>query len=160
MNAPQQPPQSYPAPRKKKRRWLTILAWVIILLIVFSLFGEDEYEEPNYGNAFAPPSAQGGGNLTGSGEVGSAQFSDAVGEILAGGGLTSGGGFSGGSSGGHYGGAYQDAYQEVLRWTEEDWEKFWSFMYQNLSEETYSYLTQLDEEMLIEVAVEVYLPNR
>ena len=160
------PPQFHSASRhkeKKKRKWPYILIGAIVIFVLISLFmgGDDG---PGYENAFAPPSEQGGGQF-GTGGGGS-QFSSAVNQIIEGGAAGSGSGSFGGGSGsggsfdGGYGGTYTDAYNEILNWTEYDWEMFWTFMYENLDEETYLYITQVNDDILIQLATEVYIPNR
>jgi len=158
-------PQFQSPPRKKKKTWLFILVGVIILIILISLFSDDESvnEGSGLGNAFAPPSAEIGNSQTFPQDVNSSRFSDAVNNILAGGGNFDGEDYSGGSGetvdsfSGDYGINYAEAYNEIIYWTDEEWDVFFTFMQTNFGNEAVSCLASMDAEQLIHVTVEICL---
>ncbi|GHU61445.1 hypothetical protein AGMMS49983_01170 [Clostridia bacterium] len=125
---------------------------VVAVIYVGYLLLFDEPEIPDYGNAFAPPSAQSGSEQTGSRESGSSQFSDALDEILAGGGFA---GHAGSGETAPGGADSDDAYYEFYDWTDEEWEMFFSYLAETLDEDELNYLLSLDDEELMSFMIEV-----
>ena len=134
--------------RAKKRKWPWVLAGIALLFFLVWFFTGDEYEVPDYGNAFAPNQAQGiqGGN--------SSQFSAALDAIREGDGFAGHAGTGTGTSGG--GSDYQDdIYAAIYNWTDDDWEDFWNIMYEYLDDDEMAYIINLDEDELIELVVSI-----
>lgn len=148
-------------PLKKKGRLGCVLKVIfvviaicvaVVVIYVGYLLLFDEPEIPDYGNAFAPPSAQNGNEQTGPWGGGSSQFSDALDEILAGGGFASHAGSGETAPGGAYS---DDAYYEFYDWTDEEWEMFFTYLAETLDEDELNYLLSLDDEELMSFMIEV-----
>ena len=161
------PPQfSASPPRKKKKKWPIVLAVVVVILILSALFSgseEDRNDATGAGNAFAPPSAQGGGQTW---DGSSSQFSGAVDQILAGGGnFDSGysgyGDYGGGSFDSGYGGgpglSYAEAYDEIQNWSNAEWDAFFQFMHANFGQEAISILESMSWDELVHTTTEISL---